>query len=129
MRKGRIARALTLALISPGESPKSAGPGAPRALALKFNHCADGFARMHQIKPLIDLIECQFMGDHRINFDLTIHIPIDKFWHIAAPFRAAKGRAFPDAPCHKLKGSRADLGPCGGNTDDDGNTPPAVAAF
>ena len=44
MRKGRIARALTLALISPGESPKSAYPGARRALALKFNHCADGFA-------------------------------------------------------------------------------------
>ena len=109
MRKGRIARALTLALISPGESPKSAYPGARRALALKFNHCADGFARMHQIKAFVDILQRHGVGDHGVNLNFAVHVPIDNLWHIRAPTGAAKSRAAPDSARNQLERTGADF--------------------
>ena len=34
---------------------------------------------MHQIKAVVDLVQAEFMGDHRVYFDLAVHIPIDNF--------------------------------------------------
>ena len=45
---------------------------------------------MHQIKPFVDIVQAHRVGDHWINLNLAIHIPIDNLRHICAATRAAK---------------------------------------
>ena len=49
-------------------------------------------------KPVVDLVKAEFMGDHRVYFDLAVHIPIDNFRHIRPPGRAAQ------RPCRATPG-------------------------
>ena len=63
------------------------------------------------------------MGDHWINFDFAVHVPIDDFWHIGTPRSAAKGRTAPDPSGHELKWSGANLGACRGHANDDAFAP------
>ena len=65
---------------------------------------------MHQMKAVIDLIKAELMGDHWINFDLAIHIPIDNFWHIGPARRPAEGGAAPHPAGDQLERPRADFG-------------------
>ena len=64
---------------------------------------------MHQIKSPIDLFQRQGMGDHRVNLNLAIHIPVYNFRHIGAPSCPAKGRTAPGTAGHQLKRASADL--------------------
>src|SRR5689334_21300429 len=69
------------------------------------------------------------MGDHRIDLDLSVHVPVDDLRHVSAPARAAERGAFPDAAGHQLERPGGDL-PAGlGDADDDGGAPATVAAF
>ena len=47
---------------------------------------------MHQVEGLVDPLQRQGMGDHRVDLDLAIEIPIHDFRHIGTATGAAKGR-------------------------------------
>ena len=68
---------------------------------------ADALAGMHQLKTPVDVVERQDVGDHRIDVDLAVHVPIDDFRHVGAAARAAEGRALPRPPGDQLEGARA----------------------
>src|SRR5207302_6831406 len=84
---------------------------------------------MHQIKPLIDLVERQLMGDQVVDVDFAFHIPVDDFRHVRAAPRAAEGGSLPDAAGDQLEGPRRDFLAGAGDADDDAAPPAAVRAF
>ena len=72
---------------------------------LKYNHRTDRLALMHQIEALVDLLQLEDVGDHRIDLDLSVHVPIHYFRHVGTAARAAERRALPDPAGHELKWS------------------------
>ncbi|KAG1647276.1 hypothetical protein GQR58_030726 [Nymphon striatum] len=80
-----------------------AAAGIACCCALKLHNRTNGFAFVHQVKAVVDLVQCQFMRDHRINLDLAIHVPIDDFWHIGTPLGTAKSCPTPDATGNQLE--------------------------
>ena len=64
---------------------------------------------MHQVERLVDAFQWQGMGDHGVDGDLAVHVPVHDLGHIGATLGAAKGRAFPDAAGHQLEGPCADF--------------------
>src|SRR5436305_14376838 len=72
----------------------------------KHHHASDALAFVHQIKSLVDVTQRHHVGDHRVDLDLAIHVPIDDFRHVGAPARAAEGGALPHSPAHKLEWPR-----------------------
>ena len=69
------------------------------------------------------------MGDHRVNLNLAIHIPVYNFRDIRAPSCPAKGRAAPGTTGHQLKGAGADLFASPRHTDNNGFAPAFMGAF
>src|SRR5262249_54945156 len=90
---------------------------------------ADRFTLVHQIKALVDVLELEDVGDHGIDLNLLVHVPVDDLRHVGAPARAAERRALPDPPGDELERSRGNLLAGLGNADDDRDAPAAVAAF
>jgi hypothetical protein len=43
----------------------------------KNNHAPDRFALSHQRESLIDVAERHRLGDHRVDLDSSLHVPID----------------------------------------------------
>ncbi|GCC45508.1 hypothetical protein chiPu_0029605, partial [Chiloscyllium punctatum] len=43
------------------------------------------------------------MGDHRIDLDLSVHVPVDDLRHVGATARAAERGALPDPPGDELE--------------------------
>ena len=74
---------------------------------------------MHQVETLVDFVEGQRVGNHRIDLDLPVHIPIDDLGNIGAALRPAKGGAPPVAPGHQLERAGLDGLARFGDTDDD----------
>ena len=64
---------------------------------------------MHQIERLVDISERHHVGDHRVDLDLSFHVPVDDPWHVGASARAAEGGAFPDPAGDELERPRARL--------------------
>src|SRR5438552_7167162 len=89
----------------------------------------DRLAFVHQIEAFVDILQLENMGDHRIDLDLSVHVPVDDLRHVGAPTRAAECGAFPDPAGHQLEGPGGDFPAGFGDADDDGNTPAAMAAF
>ena len=54
-------------------------------------------------------LERQGMRDHRIDFDLAGHVPIDDFRHVGAAARTTEGCAAPYPPGDELERPRGDL--------------------
>src|SRR6266545_7284043 len=79
------------------------------AYALIHHHAPDALALMHQIERLVDVGERHGVGDHRVDLDLPIHVPVDDLGHVGAPARAAEGGALPHPPGHELERPRRDL--------------------
>ena len=77
----------------PCGKPPAAWPAVKDSRCLVHHHGSDAFAGVHQIKPLVDLLKLQLVGDHRVDLDLAIHIPSDDFRYIRAAACAAKRRA------------------------------------
>src|SRR5262249_36175272 len=48
------------------------------------HHTPDRLALMHEVKPLVDVFQCQRVGDHRVDLDLAVHVPVDDPRHIGA---------------------------------------------
>src|SRR3954447_9600967 len=69
------------------------------------DHTSDALALVHQIKSFVDVREGQRMGDHRVDLDLTLHIPVDNFRYVGAPARTAEGRPLPNAAGNQLEGT------------------------
>src|SRR3984957_11552417 len=67
------------------------------------------------------------MGDHRIDLDLAVHVPVDDFWYVGPAARAAERRTLPNPAGNELERSGRDFlsGFC--HTDNDGHAPAAVA--
>jgi hypothetical protein len=42
----------------------------------------DGFAALHQIKAVVELLQLQAVRDQRVERDLLVHIPIDDLWQL-----------------------------------------------
>src|SRR5438309_6399336 len=68
-------------------------------------------------------------GDHRIDLDLTLHVPIDDFRHVCAPTRAAERRSLPDAAGDQLERPGRDFRAGRRDADDDGLSPAAMACL
>src|SRR5580658_6038717 len=84
---------------------------------------------MHQVEGLVDVVERQGVGDHGIDFDLSLHIPIDDFRHVRTAARAAEGGAAPHSPGDQLKRPCRDFLTSAGNADNNALAPTAVAAL
>src|ERR1700729_2962429 len=82
-----------------------AGSSRPRGLRSEHDDRADRLALVHQIEALVDVLELEDMGDHRVDLDLAVHVPVDDFRHIGATARAAECRALPDPAGPELKWS------------------------
>ena len=84
---------------------------------------------MHQIKRLINIFELELMGNHRVDFDFSVHIPIDNFRHICAAFGPAESGAFPDAACDELKRAGRDFFARFGHANNNRDAPTTVTRF
>src|SRR5215469_4439636 len=93
------------------------------------DNAANGFARMHQVKPLVDLVKRELMGDQIVDVDFAFHVPVDNFRHVGAAARTAKGGSFPDASGDELERSRRDFLARAGDADEDADPPTAMGAF
>src|SRR5262245_43570341 len=69
------------------------------------------------------------MRDHRIDLDLSVHVPVDDLRHVGSATRAAERSALPDAAGHQLERPGGDFLASFGDADDDGGAPAAMAAF
>src|SRR5262249_33744312 len=90
---------------------------------------SDALALVHHLESLVDVGQWHGVRDHRVDFDLALHVPVDDFRHVGAPARAAEGRSLPDAPGDQLERTRRDLRAGRRDTDDDGLAPAAMAGF
>ena len=84
---------------------------------------------MHEVESLVDVGERHGVGDHGVDLDLLLHVPVDDLGHVGAAPGAAEGRALPDAPRDQLERPGGDLCAGRGHADDDAHTPAAVAGF
>src|SRR5687768_1004794 len=84
---------------------------------------------MHEVESSIDLLELQLVGDHRIDLDQAVHIPVDDLRHVGAAAGAAEGCASPDAPRHQLEGPCRNLLAGARHANDDGFAPALVAGL
>src|SRR5438309_9672991 len=94
---------------------------------LEHNDGTDRFAFVHQIESLVDLLQLEDVSDHRIDLDLSVHVPVDDFRHVGAAARAAERRALPDAAGHQLERPGGDFLASLRNPDHDRDTPAAMA--
>src|SRR5674476_230496 len=61
------------------------------------------------MESLVDVLELEDVGNHRIDLDLAVHVPVDDFRHVGAAARAAERAALPDPPGDELERPRGDL--------------------
>ncbi len=83
--------------------------------------------RVHQFERGVDVFQAHDMGDHRVDFDFAVHVPVDDLWHIGAAFGAAERGAAPVAAGDELERARADFAAGFGDADDDAGAPAAAA--
>src|SRR6266571_6394420 len=93
------------------------------------NHAPDALALVHQVESLVDLREPHGVGDHRVDLDFAVHVPVDDFRHVGATARASEGGALPDAPGDQLERAGCDLRARRGDADDDALAPTAMASL
>src|SRR5438105_8596979 len=93
------------------------------------NNAPDALAFVHQVEPLVDVRQRHGVGDHRIDLDLTLHIPIDDFRHVCAAARAAERRSLPDTAGDQLERPGRDFRAGRRDADDDGLSPAAMTCL
>jgi hypothetical protein len=83
---------------------------------------------MHQLEALVDVFERHGVGDHRVDLDLALHVPVDDLRHVGAAARAAEGGAHPVAAGDQLERTGGDFLAGAGDADDDRLAPAAMRA-
>ena len=68
-----------------------------------MHHAANGLARVHQFKCLVDVFQRQGVRHERGQFDFAFHGLLDHAGQLAAAFDTAEGTAQPAAAGHQLK--------------------------
>src|SRR5712672_4203353 len=96
---------------------------------LEHDDRTDRLALVHQIEAPVDLLQLEDVRDHRIDLDLSVHVPVDDFRHVGAAARAAERRAFPDPPGHELERPGCNFLAGFGDPDHHGDAPTAVAGL
>src|SRR5262245_11531673 len=91
--------------------------------ALVHDDRADRLSLVHQIESFIDLIKLEHVGDHRIDLDFSVHVPVDDLRNVGAAFRPAESGAAPDAAGHKLEWTSGDFLAGLRHADDDAFAP------
>src|SRR5690606_7357510 len=93
--------------ISPYQENR-ASPIIPECMApwSVYHDAPDRLALVHEIESPVDLVEAQPVGDHRVDLDLAVHVPVDDPGHVGAAARAAEGGAFPGAAGDELERPR-----------------------
>ncbi len=91
----------------------------PEITAIKFllqTYCcsehddrSDALAGVHEVEALVYLVEGQDMGDHGIDLNLAVHVPVDDLWYVGTALGATKGGAAPVAAGNELEWPRADF--------------------
>src|SRR5262249_23708419 len=66
-------------------------PQGRRLVTSEVHHTADRLALVHQVEGLVDVLQRHLMGDHRVDLDLPIHVPVDDLRDVGTPARAAEG--------------------------------------
>src|SRR5579864_9832305 len=89
----------------------------------------DRLALMHQVEALVDLLELQGVSDHRVDLNLSVHVPIDDLRYVGTTSCTAECRAFPDATGDELERPGGDFLAGFGHADHHGYAPAAVAGF
>src|ERR1700749_282511 len=89
----------------------------------------DRLALVHQVEAFVDLLQLEDVGDHRVDLDLAVHVPVDDFRHVGAAARTAERRALPDPPGDQLERPRRDFLAGFGNADHDRDAPTAMTGF
>src|SRR4029077_1450759 len=92
-----------------------------------YDDAPDALAFVHQVEPLVDVRQWHGVSDHRVDLDLSLHVPVDDFRHVGAAARPAECRSFPNPAGDQLERSGRNF--CAGrrNADDDGLAPVAMA--
>ena len=72
----------TSGIESGGQNHVTTHTFSPRNNRLKLDYRPDRFTGVHEIEPFVDLIQRQFVGDHWVDLDLAVHVPIHDFRHI-----------------------------------------------
>src|SRR6266481_8567591 len=96
---------------------------------LEHDDRTDRLAFMHQVESPVDLLELEDMGDHRIDLNLAIHVPVDDFWHVGAAASAAECAALPDPAGDELEWPSGDLLAGFRHPDHHRYAPAAMAGF
>src|SRR5690606_20558476 len=89
----------------------------------------NGFAFVHQVERLIDLIQRQAVSDERIELDFPGHRLFNHTRQLGTTFHAPECRPAPYAPCHQLERTGFDLLACPCHANDDALAPAFMAAF
>jgi hypothetical protein len=68
---------------------------------------------VHQPEPLVDVRQWHGVGDHRIDLDLALHVPIDDFRHVRAAARPPNAVRLQTRPVTSWNGRVAISAPAG----------------
>src|ERR1700761_5766291 len=84
---------------------------------------------MHQVEALVDVLELEGVGDHRIDLNFPVHVPIDDFRHVGAAASAAECRTFPNPTGNELEWPGGNFFAGFGNADHYRDAPAAMASL
>src|SRR3984885_13930464 len=90
---------------------------------------SDRFTFLHQVEPFVDFLEREGVGDHRIDLNFAVHVPVDDFWYVGAAAGAAECRTFPDTAGDELERPGGDFLAGFGHADHHGYAPATVTGF
>lgn len=96
---------------------------------LIMNDASNGFAFVHELESVVDIIQWHGMGDEIVECKFAVHILLDDGGQFAATFNAAESGAAPNPACNELEWACVDFGACRCYADDDGFAPAFVTAF
>src|SRR4051812_43881028 len=97
--------------------------------ASKYNDRPDRLALVHQVDSLVDVLQLEHVGDHRVDLDLPVHVPVDDLRHVGAATCAAERGALPHTAGHELEWAGGNFLSGFRDPNDDGNPPAAVAGL
>src|SRR5690349_5719575 len=75
---------------------------------LEHHHAANALTRMHHLKTLVDVLKAQCVGDHGVDLNLAVEIPVDDLGHVGAALGTAESGTHPGAAGDQLERTGGD---------------------